>query len=97
MDAPLDFVAEKQFMHPFIGAMNPHLSIENILPLKEDNGPVRGHEGNVSVAPSRDREGAVEAISRENPSLTVRARISVIFIGAAHAALRGGTTKHENE
>ena len=33
------------------------------------------------VGPSRDREGAVEAISRAHPSLTVRARICAIFVG----------------
>jgi hypothetical protein len=32
---------------------------------------------------SRDREGAVDAISRAQPSLTVGAQISVIFIGEA--------------
>ena len=55
-------------------------------------GGATGHENAVS---SRDREGAVEAISRAHPSLTVGAQISVIFIRAIHAGL-AGATKHEN-
>src|SRR5436309_2200126 len=41
-------------------------------------GGTSGHE---NAVPSRDPEGAVEAISRAHPSLTVGAQISVIFIG----------------
>jgi len=52
-------------------------------------GGATAHE---NAVPSRDREGAVEAIT--HPSLTVGAQISVIFVRAAHAAY--GTTKDEN-
>jgi len=54
------------------------------------SGGATGHE---NAVPSRDHEGAVEAISRENPSLTVGARISVIFMGAR----RGGKIGELND
>ena len=51
--------------------------------------------GDENVARSRDRKGAVEAICRVSPFMTVGVRIPIIFRGVAHAT--GGVTGHGND